>query len=98
MRGSPRKRSELGQSEIENLHVTIITNHYVFRLDVAMNDASLMCRRKGRGDLVLSAWAFFGVAVALVDGPQALLPGELPIFLEDVRIVRQAYEQRCRLV
>jgi 3-deoxy-7-phosphoheptulonate synthase len=37
-------------------------------------------------------------ARALVDGPQALLPGELPIFLEDVRIVRQAYEQRCRLV
>jgi 3-deoxy-7-phosphoheptulonate synthase len=37
-------------------------------------------------------------ARALVDGPQALLPHELPIFLEDVRIVREAYEQRCRLV
>jgi 3-deoxy-7-phosphoheptulonate synthase len=35
---------------------------------------------------------------ALVDGPQALLPGELPVFLEDVRIVREAYEKRCRLV
>jgi 3-deoxy-7-phosphoheptulonate synthase len=35
---------------------------------------------------------------ALVDGPQALLPQELPTFLEDVRIVREAYEKRCRLV
>ena len=35
---------------------------------------------------------------ALVDGPQALLPHELPTFLEDVRIVREAYEKRCQLV
>ena len=34
---------------------------------------------------------------ALVDGPQALLLNELPRFLEDVRIVRAAYEQRCEL-
>ena len=31
---------------------------------------------------------------ALVDGPQALLPSELPQFLEDVRIAREAYERR----
>ena len=31
---------------------------------------------------------------ALVDGPQALLLKELPLFLEDVRIARNAYEQR----
>ena len=31
---------------------------------------------------------------ALVDGPQALLLSELPQFLEDVRIARNAYEQR----
>ncbi|MCA1624728.1 MAG: 3-deoxy-7-phosphoheptulonate synthase [Acidobacteria bacterium] len=31
---------------------------------------------------------------ALVDGPQALLLGELPQFLEDVRIARGAYNQR----
>ncbi|MET0753709.1 MAG: 3-deoxy-7-phosphoheptulonate synthase [Pyrinomonadaceae bacterium] len=31
---------------------------------------------------------------ALVDGPQALLLEELPKFLEDVKIVRAAYEQR----
>jgi 3-deoxy-7-phosphoheptulonate synthase len=31
---------------------------------------------------------------ALVDGPQALLLSELPRFLEDVRIVREAYEKR----
>lgn len=31
---------------------------------------------------------------ALVDGPQALLLNELPIFLEDVRIAREAYEKR----
>jgi 3-deoxy-7-phosphoheptulonate synthase len=37
-------------------------------------------------------------ARALVDGPQALLPRELPTFLEDIRIVRAAYEQRCQLV
>ncbi len=36
-------------------------------------------------------------ATALVDGPQALLLEELPHFLEDVAIARQAYEQRCRL-
>jgi len=36
-------------------------------------------------------------AKALVDGPQALLPKELPKFLEDVRIVRKAYEQRIAL-
>jgi 3-deoxy-7-phosphoheptulonate synthase len=34
---------------------------------------------------------------ALVDGPQALLLEELPYFLEDVRIVRDAYEGRVAL-
>jgi 3-deoxy-7-phosphoheptulonate synthase len=34
---------------------------------------------------------------ALVDGPQALLLEELPQFLEDVQIARDAYEQRIRL-
>lgn len=33
-------------------------------------------------------------AKALVDGPQALLMKELPYFLEDVRIAREAYEKR----
>jgi 3-deoxy-7-phosphoheptulonate synthase len=37
-------------------------------------------------------------AHALVDGPQALLSHELPTFLQDVQIVREAYEKRCRLV
>ncbi|MFQ5661178.1 MAG: 3-deoxy-7-phosphoheptulonate synthase [Gammaproteobacteria bacterium] len=36
-------------------------------------------------------------AKALVDGPQALLLNELPWFLEDVRIAREAYEKRCQL-
>ncbi len=31
---------------------------------------------------------------ALVDGPQALLLKELPLFLEDVKIAREAYEKR----
>lgn len=31
---------------------------------------------------------------ALVDGPQALLLDELPLFLEDVQIAREAYERR----
>jgi len=34
---------------------------------------------------------------ALVDGPQALLLRELPIFLEDVAIAREAYLRRCQL-
>jgi 3-deoxy-7-phosphoheptulonate synthase len=34
---------------------------------------------------------------ALVDGPQALLLKELPYFLEDVRIAREAYEKRLAL-
>jgi 3-deoxy-7-phosphoheptulonate synthase len=34
---------------------------------------------------------------ALVDGPQALLLSELPYFLEDVQIARDAYERRARL-
>lgn len=34
---------------------------------------------------------------ALVDGPQALLLKELPYFLEDVAIAREAYEKRCIL-
>jgi 3-deoxy-7-phosphoheptulonate synthase len=34
---------------------------------------------------------------ALVDGPQALLIKELPLFLEDIRIARAAYEQRVAL-
>ncbi len=34
---------------------------------------------------------------ALVDGPQALLMDELPIFLEDVRIAREAYRKRVAL-
>ena len=36
-------------------------------------------------------------ARALVDGPQALTLEELPYFLEDVKIARQAYEMRTRL-
>ena len=36
-------------------------------------------------------------AKALVDGPQALRMNELPMFLEDVRIVRNAFEQRLAL-
>ncbi len=35
--------------------------------------------------------------IALVDGPQALRFDELPQFLEDVRIVRAAFEQRLEL-
>ena len=34
---------------------------------------------------------------ALVDGPQALLVEELPYFIEDVRIAREAYEKRVAL-
>ncbi len=34
---------------------------------------------------------------ALVDGPQALQLHELPFFLEDVRITREAYERRVQL-
>lgn len=34
---------------------------------------------------------------ALVDGPQALTLDELPLFLEDVRIAREAYEKRVEL-
>jgi len=34
---------------------------------------------------------------ALVDGAQALTLEELPWFLEDVQIAREAYEKRCRL-
>ncbi|MCF6325075.1 MAG: 3-deoxy-7-phosphoheptulonate synthase [Gammaproteobacteria bacterium] len=34
---------------------------------------------------------------ALVDGPQALTLNELPYFLEDIRITREAYEQRVTL-
>jgi len=37
-------------------------------------------------------------AKALVDGPQALTMDELPYFIEDVAIARQAYEKRIRLV
>lgn len=34
---------------------------------------------------------------ALVDGPQALHLDELPLFLEDIRIAREAYEKRVKL-
>ena len=36
--------------------------------------------------------------VALVDGPQAMRMEELPVFLEDVLIVREAYEKRLSRV
>lgn len=36
-------------------------------------------------------------STALVDGPQALTMEELPYFLEDVQIAREAYEARARL-
>jgi 3-deoxy-7-phosphoheptulonate synthase len=36
-------------------------------------------------------------SAALVDGPQALRLEELPLFLEDVQIVRKAFEQRLAL-
>jgi hypothetical protein len=32
-----------------------------------------------------------------VDGPQALRMSELERFLEDIRIAREAYLQRCKL-
>ncbi len=35
---------------------------------------------------------------ALVDGPQALRMEELPLFLEDVRLVREAFEKRLALL
>ena len=35
---------------------------------------------------------------ALVDGPQALTLDELAVFLEDVRIAREAYERRVKAV
>jgi 3-deoxy-7-phosphoheptulonate synthase len=35
--------------------------------------------------------------VALCDGPQALLVRDLPTYLEDVAIVREAYEKRRSL-
>ncbi|MEO7557843.1 MAG: 3-deoxy-7-phosphoheptulonate synthase, partial [Gammaproteobacteria bacterium] len=35
---------------------------------------------------------------ALVDGPQALRLEELPTFLEDIRITREAYEKRAALI
>jgi len=35
---------------------------------------------------------------ALVDGPQAMTLDELPYFLEDIRIARQAYEDRLALI
>ncbi len=35
---------------------------------------------------------------ALVDGPQALLLEELPVFLEDVRIAHEAYQKRCAAI
>ena len=37
-------------------------------------------------------------ATALVDGPQALLMKELPVFLKDVKIAREAYLKRCELI
>lgn len=37
-------------------------------------------------------------ARALVDGPQALLMDELPLFLNDVKIARDAYLKRCELM
>ena len=37
-------------------------------------------------------------AQAVVDGPQALLLNELPHFLEDVQIAREAYEKRAALI
>ena len=36
-------------------------------------------------------------AKALVDGPQALQLNELPWFLEDIRIARAVYDQRCEV-
>jgi len=35
---------------------------------------------------------------ALVDGPQALLLEELPLFLEDIQIAHEAYQKRCQLI
>jgi len=34
---------------------------------------------------------------ALVDGPQAMLLEELPVFLEDVQIAHAAYQKRLQL-
>jgi len=35
---------------------------------------------------------------AVVDGPQALYLEELPLFLEDIQITREAYLKRCNLI
>ena len=42
---------QLRQTKVENLRITIWPNHYVFRLDIAMDDAGLMSCRQSVGNL-----------------------------------------------
>ena len=42
---------QLGESEVQHLHDTVASNHDVFRLDVAVNDAGLVSRLQRRGYL-----------------------------------------------
>ena len=58
LRGDGRERprltgrtDELGQAEVEHLHVAVRPHHHVFRLDVAMDDCSRMRRHQRAGDL-----------------------------------------------
>ena len=42
---------QLCQTEIENLHETVGTQHYIFRLDVAVNDSGFVRRRQSLAGL-----------------------------------------------
>src|ERR1051325_11140025 len=41
---------ELGEPKVKHLHVAVMPDHYVFRLDVAMDDAGFVCGGKGVGN------------------------------------------------
>ena len=46
-----RRAGQLGEAKIEQLNVTVASDHDVLRLDVAMNDAGFMSCDEGAGGL-----------------------------------------------
>ena len=62
---------ELCQAEVQDLHVAVDTDHHVFGLQVAMDDAGLMRGGDGLGNLHGDGERVWGVeAAALEHGPQ----------------------------
>src|SRR5678810_965244 len=72
-----QRRKATGQTEIEDLHITIAAEHDVFRLDIAMDDTRRVRRGQRTSDLTHQSGRFRWEQGPIGDGAQSLAFDEL---------------------